>query len=1388
MKKVLGLDLGTTSIGWALVNEAENTNEQSNIIKLGVRVNPLSVDELTNFEKGKSITTNAERTLKRSMRRNLQRYKLRREQLIKVLKEHKIITDDTVLSEEGNRTTFETYRLRAKSANEEITLEELGRVLLMINKKRGYKSSRKVDTQEEGQLIDGMAVAKKLYNENLTPGEYLLILLQEGKKDSPDFYRSDLQQELDRIWEKQKTFYPEILNEEFKQQLEGKGKMNTGKIFLGKYGIYTADNRGADKKLQALKWRVKALREQLPKDEMAYVIADVNGSISGSSGYLGAISDRSKELYFNKQTVGQYLMEKLNTDPHYSLRNKVFYRQDYMDEFEQIWETQAKFHKQLTPALKEELRDIIIFYQRRLKSQKGLISFCEFESKEIEVTIEGKTKKKIIGQRVSPKSSPIFQEFKIWQTLNNIKVRNKEDDTERFLEKEEMDRLALELSIKKELKSSEVLKLLFKKPKNLELNFKTLEGNRTIAALYDAFQTIIMLSGHGEHDFSKMDATKTIQLVEEVFTALSFSVEILKFDALIEGKNIEKQPLFKLWHLLYSFEGDNSRTGNQTLIDKIMGLTNFPKEYATIIANISFQDDYGSLSTKAMRKILPHLKDGFAYGGRKERPEEPSACEYAGYRHSKHSLNKEEIENKVLKDRLEILKKNSLRNPVVEKILNQLVNVVNGIIDTYGKPDEIRIELARELKKSADEREKMTAAISKTTAEHEQIRKLLKNDFGLKHVSRNDLIRYKLYKELEPRGYKTLYSDTYIPREKLFSNEFDIEHIIPQSRLFDDSFSNKTLEKREVNIKKGNDTAYDYIFNEEGQAGIDNYLLKLDDLVKDAKISRTKYKKLKMKGSEIPDDFIERDLRDSQYIARQAKGMLEAIVKNVVTTTGSITDRLREDWQLVDVMQELNWDKYDKLGLTEIIEGRQGQRIRRIKGWTKRNDHRHHAMDALTIAFTKRSHIQYLNNLNARSNKESRIYEIETKELKRDENNRLRFKAPIEIKAFRAAAKEHLSNTLISIKAKNKVVTQNINITKKKNGTNKKQQLTPRGQLHNETIYGSSLRYVTKIEKVGASFNEEQIAKVANKKYREALLQRLKEYNNDPKKAFTGKNSLQKSPLYLDKAQNLTVPEKVKTVTTETIYTIRKAVTPDLKIDKVLDSKVRAVLAARLKEYDNDPKKAFSNIEDKPIWINEEKGICIKRVTITGVANAQALHDKRDKYGQPILDAEGKNIPVDFVNTGSNHHVAIYRDNTGNLQENVISFFEATTRATLGIPIIDKDYRKEDGWEFLFSMKQNEYFVFPNEKTGFNPKEVDLMNPENYHLISPNLFRVQKLSTKNYVFNHHYETQAVTGDILKNKKELSKVTYHFIRSLPPIKDIQKVRINHVGQIVAVGEE
>ena len=82
---------------------------------------------------------------------------------------------------------------------------------------------------------------------------------------------------------------------------------------------------------------------------------------------------------------------------------------------------------------------------------------------------------------------------------------------------------------------------------------------------------------------------------------------------------------------------------------------------------------------------------------------------------------------------------------------------------------------------------------------------------------------------------------------------------------------------------------------------------------------------------------------------------------------------------------------------------------------------------------------------------------------------------------------------------------------------------------------------------------------------------------------------------------------------------------------------------------------------------------------------------------------------------------------------------------------------------------------------------MDLLNPDNYHLISPNLYRAQSVSSKYYIFNHHLETVVANGDTFKNKKQLSGITYRFIQSLPPIKDIIKVRINHIGQIVSVGE-
>ncbi len=207
MKKILGLDLGTNSIGWAYINEAEANDEKSSIKKLGVRVIPLTTDEESDFLKGKATSINADRTLKRGARRNLNRYQLRRDALLDILKENSFITDETVLNEDGNDTTFLTYKLRDEATQKKLSKEEFAKVLLMINKKRGYKSSRKAKTEDEGTAIDGMEVAKQLYEDNQTPGQYIYEILKQDKKHIPDFYRSDLQAELDKIWNFQKQFH-----------------------------------------------------------------------------------------------------------------------------------------------------------------------------------------------------------------------------------------------------------------------------------------------------------------------------------------------------------------------------------------------------------------------------------------------------------------------------------------------------------------------------------------------------------------------------------------------------------------------------------------------------------------------------------------------------------------------------------------------------------------------------------------------------------------------------------------------------------------------------------------------------------------------------------------------------------------------------------------------------------------------------------------------------------------------------------------------------------------------------------------------------------------------------------------------------------------------------
>lgn len=1380
MKRVLGLDLGTASIGWSLVNEAETKEEKSEIVKLGVRVNPLTTDEKTDFEKGRPLSVNADRTLKRGARRSLQRFKQRRENLVELLTQNSFITTETLLTEIGKNTTYETLEFRAKAAKSKISKEEFARVLLTINKKRGYKSSRKAKNEEEGSLIDGMAVAKELYDNGLTVGEYTFQLLEKGGRYVPDFYRSDLQNEFDKIWNYQKQFYSAILIEELYQNLQGKSKTQTWAICKDPFAIVGVQRKvkGHDLKIENYKWRVAALTTKMELEELAIVLQEINNNLNKSSGYLGAISDRSKELFFNKETVGENLYKQIQKNIHTSLKNQVFYRQDYLDEFEQIWETQTKYYAELTPELKEKIRDVVIFYQRKLKSQKHLISNCEFEK----------------HHKAIPKSSPLFQEFKIWQILNYVEIKKKNGNEVKLLDEELKELLFDELNLRGNMKADAVLKFVGLDKKVWELNYtEGLEGNKTNEALFNVYQKIAEYEGYG-FDWNKKTAIEIKNELVIVFAEIGIEHKLFDFNSDLNGNDFDKQSSYMLWHLLYSADE------NEILEKKLQIKYGFKPEYTGMLANVSLQPDYGSLSARAIKKILPFLKSGHPFAGSASNIGIVGACELAGYNHSS-SLTKEQMANRPLKEKLDLLQKNSLRNPVVEKILNQTINVINKIIDTYGKPDEIRIELARELKKSAKERSEMTSNINTSKTKYEGFRKLLQQDFGIKNPTRNDIIRYRLYEELSTNGYKTIYTNQYVSKDKLFSKEIDIEHIIPKSRLFDDSFSNKTLAFRKPNQDKGNMTAIDYI-NEYHKGEQENYKTRVEQLFNKGKgvISKAKYNKLLMEEKDIPDGFIDRDLRNSQYIAKKAKQLLEEVIRTVNTTTGSVTDKLREDWDLINVMQELSLPKYAAIdeNLIEEIEKKDGTFKTRIKDWSKRNDHRHHAMDALTVAFTTYDHVQYLNNLSSISSfqsenlehRKSKLYGIKEKitavyEFKNGSKKR-KFKKPMP--NFREHAKKHIEDILISFKTKNKVVTKNINKIKIK-GTDQfisKVQLTPRGQLHKETVYGKINEVVIKEEKINASFDSNKIEQVTKPLYRKLLLQRLNEFEGNTKKAFTGKNALNKNPIYSKPDKSEFVPEKVKIQYHEKSYTIRKEVSSELKLEKVIDKGIQRVLQQRLDEFKGNPKEAFSDLEKNPIWMNKEKGIAIKRVRISGVKNVEALHVKKDHLGQKIL-INGKSISNDFVSTGNNHHVAIYINEKGKLQDQAVSFYEAVARVNAGLTIIDKEFNKDKGWAFLFTMKQNEMFVFPSN--DFDPNTIDLLDENNAGLISLNLFRVQKLSrldygntvVRDYGFRHHLETQIIDNKALKN------TTHVVLKSIPLLEKIVKIRLNHLGRIVQVGE-
>ncbi len=1107
--------------------------------------------------------------------------------------------------------------------------------------------------------------------------------------------------------------------------------------FLEQHGLMPDVNLIQLPPLLLWQLRARAVSEKVSAAELGRVLyhlnqkrgyrssrADENNTDKKETQYVAEVMSRYAQLKQSGDMLGQHffkaLQEAHDRNQPYRIKQQVYPRQAYLDEFDAIAAEQRKHHRFLNDESIVQLRNKIIYYQRPLKSQKSLVSICEFEGK---YRKNAKGNELFTGPKVAPRSSPLAQVGKVWETVNNIRLTNKRGEVYAINLKQKA-LLAEYLNQNERMSQQKLFELLGLKNSDgwigNKQTAKGLQGNLThcaIAALLPADHPALRLA-------LTIDSTP-----EEVYVVDAKTGEIKQgTKKKITSASFEKEPLYRLWHIIYSIADIDECTL------AIQAHFKIAKGAALQLARLDFtKGGFSNKSAVALRKILPYLMEGLGYS---------EAMSLAGYNHSA-SLTKDENLKRQLLSRVPLLKKNNLRQPVVEKILNQMIGVVNEAIDKWGRPDEMRIELARELKQSKEERNDTFTALNKREKENQVIRKRIETEYGEYGVraTRNTLIKWRLFHEINNDEVKTNATCIYCGQpfgitEALRGGSVDVEHIIPRSKLFDDSQSNKTLVHRICNDNKGDRTAYDYI-DAKGATELGYYLDRVDALYKARIIGKRKRDNLLRSEKDIPKDFIERQLRETQYIARKAKEILEQVCYNVWSTSGSVTEYLRRVWGWDQVLMNLHLPEAREAGQTELVDKMNGagqlHQVEVIKGWTKRDDHRHHAVDALTIACTQQGFIQRINTLNAAKTREAMRAELNGGYDARKNllENYIFSKKPLTT----AQVEEAVSKVLISFKPGKRVATVSKYKAQGKNAGSG--VIVPRGALSEESVYGR-IQTIEKAKPVKFLFENPHLI---FKPYIKTLVeQRLAIHNNEAKAALA---SLKREPIYLDEAK--AVPLQYGTCY-RTEYVIKYPLASLLPKDVqfIIDPHIRNLIAQRFADYKGNEKKAF----EKTLYSNEVTQMEIRSVRCaTGLTAVEPV--KKDE--------EGKDIG--FVKPGNNHHFAIYTDADGNKVEHICSFWHAVERKKFGFAAIitnpqdmwDAILPKADEypqsflqklpeaqWTFGQSMQQNEMFL-----VGLAPAAAtEAIATEDFSLLSKHLYRVQKISSTGYklVLRHHLAT------------------------------------------------
>lgn len=1065
--------------------------------------------------------------------------------------------------------------------------------------------------------------------------------------------------------------------------------------------------------------------------------------------YVNNINQRFQMIKDEGVTIGQHFCRKLKesevvTDKgvfyNYRIKEQVFPRAAYVEEFDTIIECQKAFYPEvLTEENVRQIRNEIIFYQRALKSCKHLVSECEFMRRELfdsehNPILNKKGEVVVAGPKCAPKSSPLSQVCKIWEEINNIRITNKEND-EFFIDGEHKRKIFEFLDAHEKMKADDLYKILgIGKGGGWSADravSKGLVGNTTKVSLMKALKGIEGADKMLQFNLKEVESGKVNVDTGEIVYEIS--------------ADCENEPLYRLWHIIYSI---SNREEQRVALEKQFGI--FDDSALEALYKIDFiKQGYAERSFKFMRKLLPALMVGAKYS---------EACDYIGINHS-GSLTKAENQQRQLMTKLPLLQKNELRQPVVEKILNQMINVVNALIDKYGSIDEIRIEMARELKLSKDGRESAAKSIRAREKANDEISNRIK-ELGLS-PSKNKILKYRLWEESDKRCFYC--GQPVNATEFLNGLDVEIEHIIPKSLLFDDSFSNKVCACRKCNAEKGNATAFDFMKG-RGENEFEDYLKRVETAFKENKISQTKRNRLLTPADKIPKDFIARQLVQTQYISRKAMEILNQVCRNVYGSSGDVTAYLRRIWGYDDILHSLDLPRYREGNLTgNVTYNHRGQTHteERINDWSKRLDHRHHAIDALTIASTRQSIIQRLNTLSAKT-------AVGMDNITLDKWTVLQPHFSVK------DVTQHVADILVSFKSGKKVTTLGKRYVYRGGRRVLVQEnlLVPRGALSEESVYGA-IKSIE--EKVPVKKLFSRVEDIVKPMIRLIVQDRLVECGEDMKAA---EKSLKKTPLFLDEEKTIPL-EYASCYKKEYVikYPLESIKAKDT--ESIVDKYIKEVVAARLAEFGGDSKKAFA----KPLYADADERIPIKSVRCyTGLAQVVPL--KEDNSGREI----------GFVKPGNNHHIAIYKDSDGNWQESIVTFWDAVERKKYGVPvvvrnpvevwdkIIDKNVPEDlakglpaPDWAFVMSMQQNEMFVLGMGDDEFN----DAMAAKDYKALGEHLYRVQKVAKSDYFFRNQYETKLDDSkNALTMKKFYRTASFKALFSLNP----RKVSISLLGEI------